>query len=110
MGVFRLRSGDGLAHRKATGNRIAGRRGAASLFALAEPHRAAYIRRMQTGFSIAVIAAVGGTLVVLIVGVIAMLRQGKFNAQHSNKLMRLRVIFQFAAILLIALAFLTSRK
>jgi hypothetical protein len=65
---------------------------------------------MQTGFSIAVIAMVGATFVVLIVGVIAMLRQGKFNAQHSNKLMRLRVLFQFAAIMLIAMAFLIGHK
>jgi ABC-type dipeptide/oligopeptide/nickel transport system permease subunit len=65
---------------------------------------------MQTGFSIAVIVAVAATFVVLIVGVVAMLRQGKFNAEYSNKLMRLRVIFQFTAIMLILFAFLISHK
>jgi len=80
------------------------------LLSLADPRAAVYIRRMQTGFAIAVIAMVGATFVVLIVGVIAMLRQGKFNARHSNKLMRLRVLFQFAAIMLIALAFLIGHK
>jgi hypothetical protein len=38
-----------------------------------------------------------------------MLRQGGFNARHSNRMMRLRVIFQFVAIMLIALAFLFGR-
>jgi hypothetical protein len=65
---------------------------------------------MQTGFSIAVIVAVAATFVVLIVGVVAMLRQGKFNAEYSNKLMRLRVIFQFTAIMLILFAFLIGHK
>lgn len=65
---------------------------------------------METGFSIAVIAMVGATFVVLIIGVVAMLRQGKFNEQHSNKLMRLRVLFQFAAIALITIAFLIGHK
>jgi len=64
---------------------------------------------MQDVFPWLVILAVGATLTVLIVGVVAMLQQGKFNARHSNKLMRLRVLFQFAAIMLIALAFLLGR-
>jgi hypothetical protein len=65
---------------------------------------------METAFSWAVIAAVGATFVVLVTGVIAMLRQGGFNARNSNKLMRLRVLFQFSAILLIAVAFLIGHR
>ena len=38
------------------------------------------------------------TLVVVVVGVIAMAVNGKLNKNHSNKLMRLRVLFQAIAI------------
>jgi hypothetical protein len=38
------------------------------------------------------------TLAVVIVGVIAMAVNGKLNKNHSNKLMRLRVLFQAIAI------------
>ena len=64
---------------------------------------------MESAFPWLIILAVGATLGVLIVGVVSMLRQGGFNARHSNKMMRLRVIFQFVAIMLIALAFLFGR-
>lgn len=65
---------------------------------------------MESAFSWAIILAVAATFIVLVTGVIAMLRQGKFNAQYSNRLMRYRVLFQFAAILLIALAFLIGHR
>jgi hypothetical protein len=42
----------------------------------------------------------------MIAGAITMLRHGKADARTSNKLMRYRIMFQFAAIALIALAFL----
>ena len=64
---------------------------------------------METTLSWLVIGAVAATLVVLVVGLIAMLRGGAFNAKKSNRLMRARIAFQFAAILLIALAFLFGR-
>ena len=38
------------------------------------------------------------TLAVVVVGVIAMAVNGKLNKHHSNKLMRLRVLFQAIAI------------
>ena len=38
------------------------------------------------------------TLAVVVVGVIAMAVNGKLNKIHSNKLMRLRVLFQAIAI------------
>ena len=38
------------------------------------------------------------TLAVVIIGVIAMAVNGKLNKNHSNKLMRLRVLFQAIAI------------
>ncbi len=44
--------------------------------------------------------------VVLATGVISMVRGGEFNEKYGNKLMRLRVIAQAVAILLLGLAFL----
>ena len=64
---------------------------------------------MQQAFPWLVIVAVGGTLIVMIAGAISMLRHGKAEARTSNKLMRYRILFQFAAIALIALAFLFGR-
>jgi phosphatidylglycerophosphate synthase len=64
---------------------------------------------MESAFPWLVIFAVAGTFAVLVIGVLAMLRGGSMNARRSNRLMRYRVIFQFSAILLIALAFLFGR-
>jgi hypothetical protein len=49
------------------------------------------------------------TLAVLVVGVVSMLRGGSFNAKNSNKLMRLRVLSQLTAVLLIAAFFLLAK-
>lgn len=65
---------------------------------------------MQQTFPWLILIAVAATLIVLVVGVIAMLRQGQFNARHSNRLMQFRVLFQFIAIALIAIAFLFGKK
>lgn len=46
----------------------------------------------------------------LALGLLSMARGGAFNAKYGNKLMRLRVILQFLAIGLIALAFLIGRN
>ena len=42
-------------------------------------------------------------LIVLAIGIIGMIRGGEFNRMYGNKLMRLRVIIQALAILLIVL-------
>ena len=65
---------------------------------------------METTLSWLVIGAVAATAVVLVVGVIAMLRGGAGNAGKSNRLMRARIAVQFAAVVLIALAFLFGRE
>ncbi len=65
---------------------------------------------MQETFPWLIIIAVAATLIVLVFGVVTMLRQGGFNAQRSNRLMRYRLVFQFAAIALIAIAFLFGNK
>ena len=50
------------------------------------------------------------TLVVVAVGVIAMAINGKLNKNHSNKLMRLRVLFQAVAILVFVLLIWLARN
>jgi hypothetical protein len=67
------------------------------------------VRGMHQNISWLIIAAIAGTLVVLVIGVLSMLRQGKFNARRSQKLMRFRILFQLGAIVLLAIAFLMNR-
>jgi hypothetical protein len=64
---------------------------------------------MESVLTVLIPIAVGITLLILIVGVISMLRGGSFDARNSNKLMRLRVVSQLVAILLIGAFFLLSR-
>ena len=52
------------------------------------------MRTMQ----IILVLFMAATLAVVVVGVIAMAVNGKLNKNHSNKLMRLRVLFQAIAI------------
>ena len=47
---------------------------------------------------------------VVVVGVIAMAVNGKLNKNHSNKLMRLRVLFQAVAILVFVLLIWLARN
>ncbi len=65
---------------------------------------------MNTILPILIALAVVATFGALALGIISMARGGQFDSRNSNKLMRLRVIFQFVAILLIAFAFLFSQK
>tara|TARA_B100001027_G_scaffold3366_1_gene2221 strand:- start:391 stop:576 length:186 start_codon:yes stop_codon:yes gene_type:complete len=50
------------------------------------------------------------TFAVVIVGVIAMAVNGKLNKNHSNKLMRLRVLFQAVAILVFVIIVWLARN
>ena len=52
--------------------------------------------------------ALAATLGVLILGVVAMLRGGEFNAKYGNKLMRARVTLQAVAVLLLFTLFLLT--
>ena len=65
---------------------------------------------MNTLLPILIVIAMIATLGALALGLFSMVRGGNFNARHSNKLMRARVILQFAAIMLLALLFLFSSK
>jgi hypothetical protein len=44
------------------------------------------------------------TLAALMVGVVSMGKAGEFNRKYSNKLMRLRVMFQLATVVCLILA------
>ena len=52
----------------------------------------------------------GGALVVVVVGVVAMAVNGKLNKKHSNKLMRLRVLFQAIAVVIFVIVVWLSRN
>ncbi len=55
-----------------------------------------------------VLIALFVTLGVLLVGVIGMAKGGEFNKKYGNKLMRMRVIAQFTALVLMGLFALIS--
>ena len=54
-------------------------------------------------------AAIVITAIVLIIGIAGFARGGEFNRKHGNTLMRLRILFQAVAILLICGAIYLSR-
>lgn len=56
-----------------------------------------------------VVAAVILTAIVLLVGVAGFARGGEFNQKYGNKLMRLRILMQGIAIVLICIAIYASR-
>jgi hypothetical protein len=61
---------------------------------------------MSSMLTVLLFVAMGITLVVLFTGLISMARGGEFNRKNSNRLMRLRVLFQGVAVLIfILLAF-----
>jgi NADH:ubiquinone oxidoreductase subunit 6 (subunit J) len=51
-----------------------------------------------------------GALGVVVIGVIAMAANGKLNKNHSNKLMRLRVLFQAIAVVIFVIIIWLSRN
>ena len=50
------------------------------------------------------------TLAVVVIGVVAMAINGKLNKNHSNKLMRIRVLFQAVAVLVFVIIIWLSRN
>ncbi|QJE71828.1 twin transmembrane helix small protein [Aerophototrophica crusticola] len=63
----------------------------------------------MSGFLIfLLITAMLATLAVLVMGLFAMARGGEFNERHGNRLMWWRVRLQVLALVLFALAFLSS--
>ncbi len=59
---------------------------------------------------IILVLLMAATLAVVVIGVIAMAVNGKLNKNHSNKLMRLRVLFQAIAILVFVVIIWLARN
>ena len=59
---------------------------------------------------IILVVFMAGALGAVIIGVIAMAVNGKLNKNHSNKLMRLRVLFQAIAVLVFVVIIWLSRN
>ena len=51
-----------------------------------------------------------GALAAVVIGVVAMAANGKLNKNHSNKLMRLRVLFQAVAVVIFVIIVWLSRN
>ena len=68
-----------------------------------------YRHNMST-MQIVLVLFMAATLAVVIIGVIAMAVNGKLNKNHSNKLMRLRVLFQAIAIFVFVLIVWLARN
>jgi hypothetical protein len=59
---------------------------------------------MNTFFDIAIIAALAAVATTLGFGIYSLYRGGDFGRSHSNKLMRLRVVLQAVAIVILVAA------
>jgi hypothetical protein len=60
---------------------------------------------MGTVLLVAMLLALAAVVGVLFTGLYALFRGGEFGRKYSNKLMRLRVVMQFVAILIVLTAF-----
>ena len=76
-------------------------RGRGLVFRVANP----YLPPMDTLFAVLVPAALLAVLSALGFGLFALFRGGDFGRSYSNKLMRLRVVLQFIAIIVLVAAF-----
>jgi len=65
---------------------------------------------MSSALPILIVIAVLATFGALAFGLVSMVRGGEFNARNSNRFMRLRVLLQLIALVLIGIAFLFSSK
>ena len=65
---------------------------------------------MSSVLPVLIVVAVLATIGALALGLVSMVRGGDFNARNSNRFMRMRVMLQLAALVLIGIAFLFSAK
>ena len=65
---------------------------------------------MSSVLPVLIVIAVLATIGALALGLESMVRGGDFNARNSNRFMRMRVMLQLAALVLIGIAFLFSAK
>ena len=68
-----------------------------------------YMKNMDV-LQIVLVVFMAGALGAVVIGVIAMAVNGKLNKNHSNKLMRLRVLFQAIAVLVFVVIIWLSRN
>jgi len=71
------------------------------------PH---YLLRMQSVFNVLVPAALLAVLAILLFGIFALFKGGDFGRSWSNRAMRLRVVAQFVAILVLLAAAWVARQ
>lgn len=64
---------------------------------------------MHALFNILIPLSLFAVVVVLLIGIYALFRGGDFGRSYSNKLMRLRVLLQFVAIVILVAAFVWNR-
>tara|TARA_X000000368_G_C22595822_1_gene521454 strand:+ start:236 stop:469 length:234 start_codon:yes stop_codon:yes gene_type:complete len=69
-----------------------------------------YYMHFMDVLQIILVVFMAGALGAVIIGVIAMAVNGKLNKNHSNKLMRLRVLFQAIAVLVFVVIIWLSRN
>tara|TARA_B100000941_G_scaffold76273_1_gene51987 strand:+ start:646 stop:885 length:240 start_codon:yes stop_codon:yes gene_type:complete len=69
-----------------------------------------YIHTVNRSMEIILVLFMAATLVIVVIGVVAMAINGKLNKNHSNKLMRLRVLFQAIAILVFVILVWLARN
>lgn len=60
---------------------------------------------MATLFNVLILLCLAAVFVTLCVGIYALFRGGQFGRTYSNRLMRLRVLLQFIAVLVLVAAF-----
>ncbi len=65
---------------------------------------------MANLFQILIPVALFAVLATLCVGIYALFRGGDFGRSYSNRLMRLRVVLQFVAVLVLVAAFWWSHR
>jgi hypothetical protein len=65
---------------------------------------------MALALPVLIVIAALATFGALAFGLVSMVRGGEFNARNSNRFMRLRVLLQLAALILVGVAFLFSSK
>ena len=59
---------------------------------------------MNSVINIAIFVALAAVTIVLMLGIYALFRGGDFGRSYSNKLMRLRVLMQFIAVIILVAA------
>jgi hypothetical protein len=67
------------------------------------------VHPMNPFFILCMALAVASVLAVLGLGIFSMVKGGDFNKKYGNRLMQARVALQGLALLLLALAYFTSR-